>query len=118
MNDQYMTKMAAAFLAELSEIEKQAFLGFLGKGLHSIGRAAGVGTAGKALKGNMAQRVFGSAAAGKRGFGGQIKHLYQQGAAGGKGMMGGLKSVGASPVGGMAAVGAIPVGAYALGNNR
>lgn len=40
MDQDYMTKMAAAFLDELSEIEKQAFLAgaakFIGKGMGRV----------------------------------------------------------------------------------
>jgi hypothetical protein len=135
-NETYMTKMASAFLAELSEIEKQGFnpMGvirgvgtFLGKGARHIKSAVTQKTPmGMTTAGGITRRIGGEGAVAAGGIGSHIKQIYQRGAkamegplrpgqSAGGGVLGGLKQVAGSRYGRMAAVGAIPVaGAYAL----
>jgi hypothetical protein len=83
MDQEYMTKMGEAFLDELSEIEKKAFLGGLAKGLGVLGRLGAEGSKKVSLKG-LAR-------------GGRM--AYRRGAAEGGGVLGGLKGLAKSPTG-------------------
>jgi hypothetical protein len=117
MNEQYMTKMATAFLQELTEIEKQGFapLRFLAGGARQIGKGlAGAG------KGGFAAGIGGKGAARAGGIGAHIKQIYGAGAkravGAGKGeMLGGLGALARSRYGQMAGAAAVPLTAgYAL----
>jgi len=109
----YMTKMATAFIEELTEIEKKGFapLRFLAGGVRNIGKAM-------AAKGGtgMAARLGGQGATRAGGLGAHIKQIYGAGAnkalgKGQSGVLGGLGALGRSRYGQMAGAMAVPVAA-------
>jgi hypothetical protein len=113
MDETYMTKMATAFLEELSEIEKQSFapLRFIGGGVRHIGRALA------AKKGTrIGARIGGKGAERAGGLGAHIKQIYGAGAqkAMGQersGVLGGLGALARSRYGQMTGALAIPAAA-------
>ena len=123
MNDVYTTKMATAFLSELSEIEKQGFapLRFLGSGFKNI---AGAMTKkvpmGMSGSGAMASRIGGRGAVRAGGVGKHMGQIWRAGAgkaqkAGGSQFLGGLGALGRSRYGQMAGAAAVPIGVGAAG---
>jgi len=121
MNQEHMTKMATAFLSELSEIEKQGFapLRFLAGGV----RRLGVGMANVGRQGGFLGAIGGAGARRAGGVSRHIKQIYRSGAKpvavkgveGGGNMFGGLKALARSPYGQMAAVPALAAGGLYAG---
>lgn len=117
MDSTYMTKMATAFVEELTEIEKQGGpLGFLGSGLKHLGGALTKKVSPQLAKKGLgaASRFGGKNAVQAGGLGNHIKNIYRGGTtkALGKGkneMLGGLKALGSSRYGQMATAVAAPV---------
>lgn len=106
----YMTKMSTAFLEELSEIEKQAFLGKAWKFLRAGGRNISQGVSRLRAPGGGATLALGGRGAVRAG--GVMPHMQQiwragaakAGKAGGGEFMGGLGALARSRYGQMAAV--------------
>ncbi|MCK4306558.1 MAG: hypothetical protein KAY24_20110 [Candidatus Eisenbacteria sp.] len=97
MDQAYMTKVGEAFLNELTEIEKTAFVGTLAKGFGVLGRLGAKGAKKVSLKG-LAR-------------GGRT--AYRRGAANKGGMWGGIKGLAKSPAGAAAgAVGTLGLAGY------
>lgn len=119
MDPVYMNRLGAAFIEELTAIQKTAAApigllsrakSFLGGGFSQIGHALGPAEKGVTT---MAQR-FGAKK--PMGMGEHIKSIYQKGAKGEGGMWGGIKGVAGSPYGQAAAAGGTLIGAGALGH--
>lgn len=122
MDQVYMTKMATAFLEELTEIEKQGFapMRFFGKGVRRVGKAMTKKVAPEVAEQGlgMASRLGGKGAVRAGGLGQHIKQIYGAGAtkateAGRSGMLGGLGALGRSRYGQMAGAAVVPVAAGA-----
>lgn len=135
MDEVYMTKVATSFIEELSEIEKQAFLGKALRFVSAGGkRLLGVGKQLAGGKAGLTQAVGGKGATRVGGVGEHMKQIYQAGAksrgagtimtkAGPKavseragGTLGGLGALARSRYGQMGAAGALGVGGLALGS--
>ena len=129
MTGNHQDHMAAAFYEELTEIDKTATAGAVGR--YALGAFRGASRAIGGGKGTVAERVMGRSA-GQHGFLGGLKHIYQRGAGraeagarkamsakegptrelkglGWKRFLGGSKAVLQSTPGRMAVVGSMPV---------
>ena len=108
----YLTKMSASFLEELSEIEKKAGIGYVGRFL--AGGARKLVQAGKTVAapgGGMTMALGGRGAVRAGGVGKHMSQIHR----GGGGGWGGAKALMRSRYGQMAAVPVAGYGAYRVG---